>query len=210
MATDTLNPMICLVDSPDEAKTLQLLFDLENYFFSAVNEITALANAFEGLLSSAAFLSLRRLKIIQLVFSWFFLSAGPKAMSDSGVSSKAAAYLGFLQQQPGWRGRMETAICAWIYPHGVSCEPKCWGAAVVDVLISVSRELPRPRTTHEHCGVDPPYAMSRHTPCQRNVIALDPFTFKNCSDLKLVILVPLHFMQQPYNFIISYLHTNGW
>lgn len=69
MATDTLKPMICLVDSRDEAKTLQLLFDLENYFFSAVNEITALANAFEGLLSSAAFLLLCRLKIIQLVFS---------------------------------------------------------------------------------------------------------------------------------------------
>lgn len=71
-----------------------------------------------------------RLKIFQTFFilvppsCWVDALVAPKAMSDCGVSSKADAYMGFLQHKPSWSSRMEAAIWAKIYSHGVSCEPK--------------------------------------------------------------------------------------
>lgn len=109
LGIDTLKSMTPLLDSED--------------FLSAEIEITDLDTALVGLLFYACWRYFRCFSFLCLL-SVGQCFPGPRAVSDCGVSSQADSQLCFLQQQPGWRGRMETEICAKIYPHGVSCEPR--------------------------------------------------------------------------------------
>lgn len=146
---------------------LQSPFDLEKYSFSTVNEVTALVNTLGSFLSSPVFLVLCRLKIIKWFSVMFFLLVVPlvswpqgRCQTHGGVSSKVAAYLGFLKQQPGRKGRIGTAVCARIGWHGVNCEPEdevqqwCTSSSQ-SAGSSNGCECSRMCTTHEHCGVYP-------------------------------------------------------
>lgn len=91
---------------------LQSPFDLEKYSFSTVKEVTALVSALGSFLSSAAFLVLRRLKIIkgfQLCFSFLLSRWSPdtKAVSDTWRRSflQSSCIPGFPQATSRMKGQ---------------------------------------------------------------------------------------------------------